>query len=240
MTSISSKEGLKIISAELKNFQSLEHKLVDIQGRSIVVVGKNGGSKSTILRAIQSPLNSVVVPAKAIKKGEEQATVTLKLAGNDAEYTYHMKFTENNQKGKIIVTDDQGNKITSKEMQGDIVGDISFDVDEFIRLGVTPGGKISKAGIQEQIEILRSFLSDEERDKLDNLEVEYDNKYDERALLNKSSKALKLSLEDVSDVSEEELDKYKEDRSEELEKVNDKLTNMVDAVLDFKTKKDSR
>ena len=124
MSELNRKEtGMKIISAELQNFQSLEHKVVDIQGKSIVVVGKNGGSKSTILRAIQSPINSVVVPAKAIKEGEESAHVKLiikgDLDGEDKTFKYVMNFSPSNQKGSVVVVDEEGNKIKNKSNRKD-------------------------------------------------------------------------------------------------------------------------
>jgi ABC-type cobalamin/Fe3+-siderophores transport system ATPase subunit len=244
MSELNRKEtGMKIISAELQNFQSLEHKVVDIQGKSIVVVGKNGGSKSTILRAIQSPINSVVVPAKAIKEGEESAHVKLiikgDLDGEEKTFKYVMNFSPSNQKGSVVVVDEEGNKIKSKSMQRDIIGDVSFDVDEFIRLGVTSSGKISQSGLKEQIEVLRQFLTDEEKQNLENLDQEYKEKFDKRADVNKTVKILKANLSDATDITEEEVVKYKEDKSKELEEVNDKLMNMADAIVEFSERKRS-
>jgi len=239
MSELNRKEsGMKIISAELTNFQSLSHKVVDIQGKSIVVVGKNGGSKSTILRAIQSPINSVVVPKKAIKDGEETAHVKLVIKGDlDGEqktFNYVMNFSETNQKGSVTVIDEQGNKIKSKEMQRDIIGDVSFDVDEFIRLGLTSSGKVSQSGLKEQVEVLRQFLTNEEKQLLHDLDTEYKTKFEERADVNKTVKILKANLSDSTDITEEEVKKYTEDKSTEREEVEDKLLNMADSIVEFK------
>ena len=65
------KEGLKIISAEVKNFQSLEEKIVNFDGKSIVIIGKNQGSKSSLIRAIQSPLSYKSIPSEPIQKGKD-------------------------------------------------------------------------------------------------------------------------------------------------------------------------
>jgi AAA15 family ATPase/GTPase len=242
MSELNRKEsGMKIISAELNNFQSLSHKVVDIQGKSIVVVGKNGGSKSTILRAIQSPINSVVVPTKAIKDGEESAHIKLvikgDLDGEDKTFKYMMSFSESNQKGSVSVIDEEGNKITNKSMQRDIIGDVSFDVDEFIRLGVTSSGKISQTGLKEQVEVLRQFLTDEEKQNLQDLDNEYKSKFEERADTNKTVKILKANLSDATDITEEEVVKYKEDKSKELEEVSEKLMNMADSVVKYENNK---
>jgi hypothetical protein len=235
-------EGMKIISAELKNFQSLSSKVIDIQGKSIVVVGKNGGNKSTILRAIQSPINSVVVPGKAIKEGEESAHVKLiiqgDLDGEEKTFKYIMNFSPANQKGSVTVIDEQGNKIKSKNLQRDIIGDVSFDVDEFIRLGLTSSGKVSQSGLKEQVEVLRQFLTDDEKQLLEDLDTEYKDKFESRADINRMLKGLKANLSDSTDITEEEVKKYTKDRSEELTEVEDKLINMSDSVIEFRDRKD--
>jgi len=238
MSELNRKEtGMKIISAELKNFQSLSSKVIDIQGKSIVVVGKNGGSKSTVLRAIQSPINSEAVPSKAIKKGEESAHVKLVIKGDlDGEqktFQYIMNFTESNQKGSVTVVDEEGNKIKTKSMQRDIIGDVSFDVDEFIRLGLTSSGKVSQAGLKEQVEVLRQFLTDDEKQLLEDLDNENKEKRDERTELNRTIKTLKANLSSATDIKEEDVKKYTEDKSKELTEVNNKLLNMVDGVVKY-------
>ena len=242
MSELNRKEsGMKIISAELKNFQSLSSKVVDIQGKSIVVVGKNGGSKSTVLRAIQSPINSKVVPSKAIKEGEETAHVKIvvkgELDGEQKTFQYIMNFTESNQKGSVSVVDEEGNKIKTKSMQRDIIGDVSFDIDEFIRLGLTSNGKISQSGLKEQVEVLRQFLTDDEKQLLEDLDNENKKKRDERTELNRTIKTLKANLKDATEITEKEVKEHSEDKSKELQEVNDKLLNMTDSVIEFRDNK---
>ena len=112
---------LKIIRAEIKNFQSLEHKQIDLGGKSIAIIGRNGGGKSSLLRAIQSPINAQSIPSKAIKDGEERASVKIELAGEkDGEkafYNYHLVFNAKSKKGKLSVTDAEGNKIESRDTE---------------------------------------------------------------------------------------------------------------------------
>ncbi len=233
------KEGLKIISAELENFQSLEHKLVEVQGKSIVVIGKNGGSKSALLRAIQSPLNSKIVPQKAIKKGQETAFVKLKLKGivpgdsDEKEFEYKIEFTEKNQKGIISVKDEEGNEIKKRGIQKDIIGDVSFDIDEFIRLGMTNSGSKSAAGVREQVEILRQFLKKEEKVKLNELDKEKKDKYDERTQVNKDVKALETQLKEFNKFSEEDIKEITEDKSEDIKKLQDDLGNISVKAVNY-------
>ena len=235
MENITTKEGLKIISTELMNFQSLTHKLVEIQGKSIVIIGKNGGSKSTLLRAIQSPLNSEVIPSKPIKTGEENASVRVVVGGNidgeDKQYVYNIFFNEQNQKGKITVLDEQGTEYKTRSMQKDILGDISFDVDQFIRLGMTANGSKSVAGVREQVEILRKFLSPDERKKLNSLDSEYKTKYELRTDVNKDIAKMKLKISEVPKMTEEEIKTYSIDKSEEATKLQATLGNISEAMV---------
>ena len=235
MENITTKEGLKIISTELMNFQSLTHKLVEIQGKSIVIIGKNGGSKSTLLRAIQSPLNSEIIPSKPIKTGEENASVRVVVGGNidgeDKQYVYNIFFNEQNQKGKITVLDEQGTEYKTRSMQKDILGDISFDVDQFIRLGMTANGSKSVAGVREQVEILRKFLSPDERKKLNSLDSEYKTKYELRTDVNKDIAKMKLKISEVPKMTEEEVKTYSIDKSEEATKLQATLGNISEAMV---------
>ena len=235
MENITTKEGLKIISTELMNFQSLTHKLVEIQGKSIVIIGKNGGSKSTLLRAIQSPLNAEVIPSKPIKTGEDNASVRVVVGGTidgeDKQYVYNIFFNEQNQKGKITVSDEQGTEYKTRSMQKDILGDISFDVDQFIRLGMTSNGTKSVAGVREQVEILRKFLSPDERKKLNNLDAEYKTKYEKRTDVNKGIAKIKVKISDVPKMTEEEIKTYSVDKSEEATKLQATLGNISEAMV---------
>lgn len=233
------KEGLKIISAEMQNFQSLEHKLVEIQGKSIVVIGKNGGSKSALLRAIQSPLNSKIIPQKAIKSGKESAFVKLKIKGvvpgddEEKEFEYKIEFDEKNQKGVISVTDSEGKEVKKKSIQKDIIGDISFDVDEFIRLGMTNSGQKSIAGIREQVEILRQFLKKEEKVKLNELDAEKKEKYDERTEVNREIKTLEAKIKEFNKFSEEDIKLINEDKTEEIKKLHKKLGSISEEAVKY-------
>lgn len=232
-------EGLKIISAELENFQSLKHKLVEVQGKSIVVIGKNGGSKSALLRAIQSPLNSKVVPQKAIKAGQESAYVKIKLKGivpgdaDEKEFEYKIEFNEKNQKGIITVTDEEGKEVKKKSIQKDIIGDISFDVDEFIRLGMTNSGQKSVAGIREQVEILRQFLKKEEKSKLNDLDAEKKKVYDNRTDVNREISTLEAKIKGFNKFSEEDIKLINEDKSEKIKELQDNLSNISEDAVKY-------
>ena len=63
-------DNYKILKAEVNNFQNIDCKTVEINGKSLAIIGKNGQGKSSFIRAVMSALNSKYVPSEAIKKGE--------------------------------------------------------------------------------------------------------------------------------------------------------------------------
>jgi len=208
MNELNTKEGLKIISAELSNYQNIKYKLIKLDGRSIVVIGKNASGKSATLRGIQSSIDSTVIPVKVIKQGEERASVKLVVGGmidgTHEEYYIDAYFDLENQKGRIKMKDKDGNVITSKGAQKSVLEYVSFNIDEFIRLGKTNTGQVSKAGVMQQVEILKRFLSIEEKTKLFNLDKEAEEIYTERTAVNKEVEKIKLKV-DAYNFSQEDL-----------------------------------
>jgi chromosome segregation ATPase len=98
----------------------------------------------------------------------------------------------------------------------------------FIKKGKTDSGKPSQAGIREQIEILTQLMPMEGVTKLHELDMEYNEKYAERTSVNKEIDFLKAKLK--HDFSQEELDVYETDRSEELAAKKASLTQISDSV----------
>jgi hypothetical protein len=209
---------LKVLRASVKNFQCLEEKEIVLNGQSILVIAKNGGGKSTLIRAIKSAGNANILPAKSIKEGEEYAKIEIEVGNDDKKYTFETFFSPENQKGKVVVTDEEGTRITGKSAQQSILGSFTFDPFQFIKLGQTSTGKPSKEGVREQINILKEFLTDEERTELAQLDVDYIENYDERTMVNRELKSLEVEA-DGSDIPQEDILKYenhKKDRESEL------------------------
>ena len=209
---------LKVLRASVKNFQCLEEKEIVLNGQSILVIAKNGGGKSTLIRAIKSAGNANILPVKSIKEGEEYAKIEIEVGNDDKKYTFETFFSPENQKGKVVVTDEEGTRITGKSAQQSILGSFTFDPFQFIKLGQTSTGKPSKEGVREQINILKEFLTDEERTKLAQLDVDYIENYDERTMVNRELKSLEVEA-DGSDIPQEDILKYenhKKDRESEL------------------------
>ena len=120
---------LNILKIEIKNFQGITSKVVEFNGRSAMIVGKNGASKSNFLNALRSPLG--YAPLKPLKDGTERGSVKLTLGGEEKQFTVEMNFNEKDQKGKITLVDSETGKVpiaSTKQVLKSLIGDISFDI----------------------------------------------------------------------------------------------------------------
>lgn len=240
-------EGIKVLSLVVENFKNIEKTEVDFAGRSATIIGKNGAGKSSLIQAICSPIDSNYIPAKPVKKGEERGSIELTIGGSlhgeEETYTLGLHFSEKHKKGRITVTNGEGEKVNGgKQFISDIVGNIGFDIQEFIKLGVTSSGSISKPGTQEQIEILKKLMPKDVLKQMHDLDKEFKDVYEARADVNRDISHAKSRLEG-HDFSQDELERYNEvvdtegivskmtNIEKELEKYN-KVFSTVDSLLD--------
>lgn len=205
-------KGLKIINAEIENFKNISYKEVEINGKSFNITGMNGAGKSSFWQALMSPLDSKFIPQEPIKKGEERGSVEIKISGelNGEMKTYNIAiyFSQENQRGRLVITGEDGEAVKGgKKLIQDIVGNISFDIMEFINLGLTSTGKVSVTGVREQIEILKQLMPQETLEQLHNLDVEYNELYAERADVKNKLKYQKTVV-DNNPFTQEEAEKY--------------------------------
>ena len=248
-------EGIKVLNLVVKNFKNIEKTEVDFAGRSATIIGKNGAGKSSLIQAICSPVNGKYIPSVPIKKGEERGSIELKIGGKldgrEEVYTLDLQFSERHNKGKITITNSDGDLVSGgKRLISEIVGNIGFDIQEFIKLGVTSNGSISKPGVQEQIEILKGLMPEDIVIKMHGLDLESKEVYDDRTDINRDIKYAKSKLEG-HEYSQEELEFYAEAKDtksivtkmsgieKELEDFN-KVSNGVDSTIESinKTSKD--
>lgn len=241
-------EGLKILQAEVTNFKNIDHKLIEFEGRSAMILGKNGSGKSSLIQALTCAINSKMIPSKAIQEGEERATILVKvggvLHGEYREYNIDMHFSEKDQKGRLVLTDKDGGKIPGgKSMVKSIVGNVGFDILEFINLGLTSEGKVSDPGVKKQIEILKQFLPAEIQKELMDLDVERKTVYDERIEINRDIKSNQAKLKDAQ-MDPEEIEKYAEEKDgstivTQMEKMGEDISRYDKVVEGIKNKKES-
>jgi len=161
-------QDLKILRTEIKNFKGLLPMEVDFGGKSVMVIGANDSNKSSFIQAVMCSMNSSYKPLEPINDESERASVIIELGNEERkEYTVEMYFSQDNKKGRLILKDHEDAVITSPTKSLDqIIGNISFNIAEFVNLAKTDAGNRSKDGVRKQIEILRGLLPDDIKLKL--------------------------------------------------------------------------
>jgi hypothetical protein len=163
----SNHEGLRSLYLELENFKNIDRKVVDIGGKSLIILGKNNSGKSTIIQAMTSSLNAKLQPSMPIKNGEERTKILHKiggtLKGEYVEYTVEWFFSTKSQKGRMVVTDINGNVMKSPAtMIKSLIGNVSFDVIEW--LNDSKEVKLKKlkdiSGCGKEIDIINIAISE--------------------------------------------------------------------------------
>jgi len=81
MQKMNTENGLKIISAEITNFKNITHREINFEGRSAIIIGPNEAGKSSLIQAICSGVDSKMMPAEPLKKGEDRGSVEIVAGG---------------------------------------------------------------------------------------------------------------------------------------------------------------
>lgn len=171
---INTKEGLRSLSLEIENFKNIEKYVIDIGGKSLLIIGKNGSGKSSFIQAMTSAMDAKTVPSEPIKKGEERATVKHRIGGmvngQYEEYTLDIFFTPKNKTGRLVVYNSKGEAIKSPAtfVKG-LIGNVSFDVTKWLN--------DSKAKKLETIKALTGCGKDIDLINIDIVKLKADMKY---------------------------------------------------------------
>ncbi|MFN5416459.1 MAG: AAA family ATPase [Flavobacteriia bacterium] len=213
----SEETGLKILKASITNFKNITFKEVEFNGRSAMFVGPNNVGKSSLIQAICSPVNANFMPLEPIKKGEERAKVELTIGGalhgEQVVYNVACYFSAEHSRGRLVLENEEGAKITGgKGVLQEIIGNISFDIMDFIRLGRTDTGKVSTAGVKQQIELLKTLMSKESIEKLWKLDQEKSKIYAERTEINNGIRYLQGNITN-NHFTVEEIELYQEEKT---------------------------
>ena len=135
---------MKIIRLNAENFMRLNAVEITPQGNTVLITGKNGQGKSSVLEAIMSALcGKRHQPKKPIKDGEDSAEIVVQTEN----WVIKRTFTAAGG-GSITITNKDGMRAQSPQALLDkIVGKVGFDPMLFIRLGETATGEREQLAI---------------------------------------------------------------------------------------------
>jgi predicted ATP-dependent endonuclease of OLD family len=212
-------EGLKVLDIAIQNFKNISKREVEFDGKSALLIGPNRIGKSSFIQAIQSPLDAKYIPLEPVKQGEEKGRIELTIGGvlngDELKYTIVYQFSSESSRGKIAVKNAEGETVNGgRELIQSIIGNIGFDIFEFIRKGRTPQGKLSTSGVREQIEILKSLMPKDIIVKMYQLDQEKEKVYKERTQINSEVSYLKGVIKN-SPYTPEDIEKYSKPLSAE-------------------------
>lgn len=175
-------ELMNVQNVKIENFKKIKNLDQNFEGKSLIICGENGVGKSTVLQAIQIALGSKNIPPIPITKGEDNAYIEVITGEDGKEYTFTAKFATG-KKPVIEVTAPDGIRDNRRSIIGNIVGQVSFDVNAFVEQSKTSAGK------REQVELFKSYFSDEVIQELNQHQQRIKNHEEERTEIGKHKTA---------------------------------------------------
>lgn len=174
---------MKIIKVKIEKFKVLKGIEANLNGNNVLLLGDNGVGKSSFIQFIKIALGyNNHLPNLEEGKGYV-------VAGKDGkEYTFYVNYKAGKPELKIKTPD--GVVDNKKSVITSLVGEVDFDIDEFVSLSE------SNAGRKKQVEIYKSFLDKETVEELNKLEQQVQKQYDERTEINRNIKNLRGALEE--------------------------------------------
>lgn len=127
---------MRIEGIEIKNFKAIRAENLELHGRNVYVIGKNGKGKTSFLDAIFKTLYNEDFPPNPLTTGERKGAVKIDMGELIAEIQYNQ-----NNKPSLALYNREGQTFESpRTMLKKVVGIIDFDIKEF--LGLSPAKKV--------------------------------------------------------------------------------------------------
>lgn len=234
---------MKIQRVHIRNFRNIEDIEKEINGANLLLVGENTIGKSNFIKALETALGMTShATLDPIMHGKDEAFIEVVLGENGKEYTFDVKFSKDREKPVITVTTPDGVSTKAKSTIGSIVGEIDFDIDEFLKMSE------SEKGRKQQVEIVKSFLDPEIISQLNEYEQQVQSWYNDRTEINRKIKTIEGFLEkslvddhtamlysetiDTSEIQEKLNNAVK--RAEHIAQANEKIKNHKTAIEEKK------
>lgn len=216
--------GYKFESVEIENFKGIKNLVIDIQGRSFMIVGANEAGKSSVLQSLLVAFDKGFLPSEPITVGEKKGETRVVITDGIDTYTVETFFTPGNKKGRIVATNKLGEEIKAPaSFFKTLLGDVGFNVfrDFFA------------AKKEKQVAILKE-LSGVGRE-IDKLNLERKVAYDKRTVVNREVDQYNATL-DTMKMAEEDIDKYHVAYPKTIEQIEKEIADVQNNPVNTKVK----
>lgn len=123
---------MKVESIKIVNFKGIKGVDKKLEGRSVYVLGKNAGGKTTFIDAVFMALTGKNMPSEPIKKGEKEAKIEVDLGGGSAVIVdFAIKAGKTTQK-LTYLEDGAIVKESPRARLNELIGTVDFDPFEFM------------------------------------------------------------------------------------------------------------
>lgn len=195
---------MHIKNIHLHNFKKIKDFEKDFNGDVYLITGENELCKSTILQSIAIMLTGN--RKEVLQKGKEKGFAKMVIGNDDKEYEINLRFTEQNPKGVLSITDNNGMKTESVTILRELLNYVDIDPVDFALLSETPEGR------RKQVEIVKNFLPVEFQEKIKNIDNRVKEIKDvERKSVNLEIKNVSAVIKDIeNELPKNEMSKYLE------------------------------
>jgi DNA repair exonuclease SbcCD ATPase subunit len=148
---------MRILSFTAENFKKIRVVEIVPKGRTTTITGRNGQGKTSVLDALWALFaGKKAIPEKPVRKGAEKSKLSAVLSDEqDRPYLIAKRVISSDRTTSLTIEAAPGAERpagTPQAVLDALIGEMSFDPVEFIRLGGNAAGK------KRQVEILRGLV----------------------------------------------------------------------------------
>jgi len=190
---------VKIVKLTAENIQKIKAVEITPDGNTVIISGKNGQGKTSVLDSISYALGGkALIPTKPIRKGEEAARVEVDLG----KYIVERHWTSDNRSYLKVTSKEGGTFSSPQKLLDSLIGDLSFDPLAFARAEKKQQVEIllQAADIQMEKKTLESISGvkvEGEGNPIELINQVHKKVFEERTILNREVKKLRVKRESI-------------------------------------------
>jgi len=190
---------VKILKLTAENIQKIRAVEITPDGNTVIISGKNGQGKTSVLDSISYALGGkALISQKPIRKGQESAKVVVDLG----KYIVERNWTSDNRSYLKVSSKEGGTFASPQKLLDSLIGDLSFDPLAFARAEKKPQVEIllQAADIQMDKKTLESVSGVKiggDGNPIELINQVHKAVFDERTALNREEKKLRAQREAI-------------------------------------------